>query len=228
MTMMGTIIKNSFLLLLLTFSSALCAQQEDFQTRLGVEVSGDLVGDFEWSAKVQQRWRYNSSVNDRTFLQGGLSYAPYSFVKIGLGYRGSFINEEEGTFVYKQRMHTEVVGDYSIDRVKLVYRSRLQYGFNDFQTLSFVDGDAITWRNRLGIKYNPFGSSFRPQASIEIFNKLNVSDERSLEGVRYIIGTEYLLSQQLSVSVDFILNKELNDSDPMTENILSASLSYSF
>ncbi|MDA3852927.1 MAG: DUF2490 domain-containing protein [Bacteroidales bacterium] len=225
---MQTIIKVPFLVLLLMFCAALSAQQEDFQTRIGVGVSGEVFEDFAWSVKAQQRWRYNSSVNDRTLLQGGVSYSPLSFLKIGLGYRASFIHQQEGPSVYKQRIHTNVFVDHRLDRFKFKYRSRLQYGFDDFQTLSFIGGQALTWRHRIGVKYYPFGWPLRPQASVEIFNKLNTTDERGLNGIRYIIGTEYLLSYHLSLSADYIINKEINVSNPFTENIISASISYSF
>lgn len=228
MTMMQTIIKAPFLFLLFMFCTSLSAQQEDFQTRIGVDVSGDVFDDFAWSVKAQQRWRYNSSVNDRSLLQGGLSYAPLSFLKIGVGYRASFIHQQEGSFVYKQRMHTDVILDHRLDRFKFIYRSRLQYGFDDFHTFSFVGAEALTWRHRIGVKYAPFGLSLRPQASVEIFHKLNATDERGWSGIRYIVGTEYLLNQHLSLSLDYILNKEINVSNPFTENVISASISYSF
>lgn len=220
--------RNSLLFLFFVFCIGASAQQQDFQSRIGLDVSGDVASDFEWSAKVQQRWRYNSSLNDRTLLQGGFTYSPLGYLKLGVGYRGSFIHLQDKPSVYKQRMHFDLVLSERFDRFKFAYRSRLQYGFDDFQTFSFVGGQALTWRNRIGVKYYPFGWSLRPQASVELFNKLNSTDERSLSGVRYIIGSEYLLNQHMSVSLNYMLNKELNDSNPMTENILSASFSYRF
>lgn len=228
MTMMRKDIKIRLLVLFLALCAGINAQQQDFQTRLGVDVSGDLLHDFGWDIETQQRWRNNSSVSDLTLFQAGASYTPFSFLEIGLGYRGSFVYQQNETTAYKQRIHTDVSLDHRINPFKLVYRNRLQYGFDRFQTFSLIGGPALTWRHRIGVKYYPFGWPLRPQASVEIFQKLNTSDKRGISEIRYIIGTEYLLSRQLSLDVDYILNKEINDSNPITENIISASLNYKF
>jgi len=228
MRMMRITINTFFIFLLLIVSPSLKAQEQDFQTRFGIDAEGDIIDDLAWGVKVQQRWRYNSSVNDRTLLQGEIEYSPLSFLSVGVGYRASFVDKQEDGLVYKQRFQGDLALDHRIDRFKFTYRSRLQYGFDDFQTLYFVEGESFTWRHRLAVKYYPFGLALRPQASVEIFQKVNAPDERGLDGIRYILGAEYLLSHQMSVGLDYIFNKEMNVSNPLTEHTLSASLSYEF
>lgn len=227
MTVMMRIIKHFLIAFLLMYMIAANAQQQDFQTRLGVELSGDLSKKLDWSVAVQQRWRSNSSMNDRSFLQGSVGYSPLSFLTLGLGYRGSFV-QYAGDFAYKQRMHTDVGLDYRFDRVKLLYRARMQYGFGDFDIFSSLKGETMTWRHRLGAKYSPFGWPLHPNASVEFFQKLNAPDEANLKGLRYTLGFEYYLNHDLSLEVDYLLNKELNVSRPLTEHIWSAGLAYKF
>lgn len=224
--MKGTI-KTLILFLILHLSIGAIAQEQDFQTRIGIDASGDLSGDFAWSGKVQQRWRYNSSLADRSLLQGGLNYSPLSFLKVGVGYRGTFIYDPLETTVYKQRVHADLLLDHRIDRVKIVYRSRYQYGLDDTQTFS-QQTQASTWRHRIALKYYPFGWALRPQVSVELFHKLNTTDERALQGVRYALGVDYLLTQDLALSLEYLLNKELNVANPLSEHILSLGISYAF
>lgn len=204
------------------------AQREDFQTRIGLGVSGQINKSIGWDAGLQQRWDFNSSRYDRTIVQGGVAYDVLPFLKVGVVYRASFVSNLDQNMSVKQRAGADVSLKHRFDRLKLSYRSRLQYGFDDFQSINISGNNAITWRNKAEIKYYPFGLPLRPFIASELFNKFNTMDEASLNGVRYQFGSEVLLSSHLILDVFFIINQELNQAKPKRENVLGASLAYAF
>lgn len=224
-------VKRTRLIILSLFLISVChihAQREDFQTRLGLEVSGQINKDFDWDASVQQRWDFNSSRYDRTILQGGVAYGVLPYLDLGLGYRASFVADLDKNLSVKQRIGVDASLKHKFDRIKASYRTRLQYGFDDFQSINFNSTKAITWRNKAEIKYYPFGFPMRPFVASELFNQLNRLEGPSLVGVRYQAGTDILITNQLIVDLFFIVNQELNQAKPKRENILGASLAYSF
>ncbi len=215
-----------FFFFLITFSS--WAQQEDFQSRLGVGVSGDIDHALGWNFKVEQRWKSNAIRYDRTLLQGALSYEPFSFLSIGAGYRASFIRKYEEGVLYKHRLQTDVELKRKVERLKFTYRSRLQYGFDDFQSFESLASSTLVWRHRIGLKYSPFGLPIRPSVSAEIFQNFSNDEGPKVDGVRYIAGVDYLLSQDFSIGLSYLINKEINVADPLTDYILSVELDYKF
>lgn len=228
MKMITKYIRFLYLFVLFFITPSIWAQQEDFQSRLGVGVSGDIDHSLGWDFKIEQRWKSNAIRYDRTLLQGALSYDPFSFLSIGAGYRASFMRKYDERTVYKQRLQTDVELKHKVERLKLIYRSRLQYGFNDFQSFESTASSTFVWRHRIGLKYYPFGLPIRPSISAEIFQNFSNDEGPKVDGVRYIVGVDYLLSQDFSIGLSYLINKEINVSDPLTEYILSVGLDYKF
>ncbi len=226
--MMKRITRIILLFIVLLPLGVINAQREDFQTRSGVLVSGDMPLDFSWEAKVEQRWYNNSSQVDRTVFQGGVGYSPISFLDFNIGYRGAVVRQLDGNAVYKQRYNVDARLFYAIDRLKFSYRSRWQYGIDDFRSGSLSEKNAFVWRHRLEAKYHPFGMPFRVGFSTEIFDHVNTNDSKRLKGIRYKCGVAYLLNKHLSVEADYAINKELNEPDPLTEYILYCGVKYQF
>lgn len=221
-------IRFLYLLVLLLFVPSLWAQQEDFQSRLGVELSGDIVNSIGWNFEAQQRWKSNSTTYDRTLLQGALAYQPFSFLSVGAGCRASFIRKNDERTAYKQRIQADVELKHKIDRFKIIYRSRLQYGFDDFQSFESAASSSLVWRQRIGVKYSPFGLPISSSISAEIFQDFSEVEGAKLNGVRYIVGANYLLSKDLSIGLSYLINKEIHVADPLTEYILSLGIEYKF
>lgn len=228
MKAMKKTIKISLLLVLVNMCFSLNAQQQDFQTRLGLAVSSEFASDWGWSVEAQQRWFQNSTTFDRTILSPGISYAPLDFMKVGVGYRLTWLNFSDINQEVKQRINADINLRHKLGRVRFNYRSRFQYGFDDFQTIIVSAPVAFKWRNKIGLKYYPFGIPFRPTASVEIFYNIDAMGQSLVDGVRYQLGTEVLLSDKLTISLDYLLDKEINVKSPLTENVLSCSLSYEF
>lgn len=215
-----------FAVLLLCTSLHIAAQEQDFRLRTGVDLSGAISSDFTWDAGVEQRFENNASALDRTIIQGQLNYQLTDFLAADVGYRTAYVYNKSENNEIKQRLHASLVLKHKIDRVKLQYKSRLQYGFQDFTT--YFGDNALLTRQRLAITYIPFGIALRPHASTELFIPLNEPAHQGLSGIRYQIGAKYAFTHHMGCDVSFMIDKELNEANPVTDNILSCSVYYTF
>lgn len=217
---------------IMLFSLALCvcvnAQQQDFQSRLGLGVSSTFADNWGWSLDAQQRWFQNSTTFDRTIINPGVSYSPQKYLKVALAYRLTWLNSSILNQEVKQRVNIDITLQHKIDRLRLSYRSRFQYGFDDFQTVIVSAPLAFKWRHKVAVKYHPFGLPIIPSASAEIFHNIDATEQSLIDGIRYQLGTEFLINRKLSVGVDCLFDKEINVVRPITEYILSCSINYSF
>ncbi len=228
--MMMTMIRlrSLFLVLFSVLPLFLFAQREDFQMRIGAAMDGKLSNQFDWNFGVEQRLRNNASMYDQFQVEPGVSYNPYDFLKIGVGYRYAYRLSRKQEFQSRHRAHIDVRLRQKADRWTFKYRTRLQYGFENFTSQELLGTNALIQRHSLGVDYDIFGSRFKPFVSGEIYHHLNKPGGSMITKTRFSLGTAYRLSFHSVVELSYLINKEVNIANPTTEYILGISYAYSF
>ncbi len=195
------------------------------QARVGLEITTELMDKLEVELFGGQRWNHNLNTSDKTILQPSLTYEVFDFLSVGAGYRMAWAFDYDKTTRFHQRFHTNVALKHKIDRFKLRYRSRVQYGFYDYNASDNFSSNALVHRAKFEVSYTPFGTRISPYAASEFFNQLN--DENSYIKTRYLFGAAYSFTR-LSLDVFYQIDKELNTANPMTEFIIGLTLGYEF
>lgn len=203
------------------------AQQQDFQARLGLETSGDINKKWAWEVYAGQRWKQNLSLADKSIVQPSISYQALDFLSLGVGYRMSWVYDSDENTRFHQRFHTNLAFKYKIDRLKLRYRSRLQYGFYDYNTNDGFRSNALVHRGKFEASYQPFGTRIKPYAALEYFHQFYETESRSFVKTRYILGLEYQFTD-CYIDAFYQIDKEVNIANPMTEFILGFKVGYEF
>lgn len=212
----------------LFFATSVHAQIEDFQLRLGLSADGDLVHNFSWNFDLQQRFKQNIEAFDQFLVEPGVRYSPLPFLKVGVGYRLVYLKTEERNVEFKQRMHAEAKLSTDIMQWKLNYRTRFQYGFDDFSSPLLVTNNSFVQRHLFEVSYAIFGTRWKPSLTFEAYHHLNHLEGTRISRLKYVAGTDFLVSVQTKISAFYMINQELNEANPNTNYIVGVSYSYSF
>lgn len=191
-------------------------------------MKGDLAKNGGWSLELQQRLRENALTFDQIQMQSAVDYNPWPFLKIELGYRFFAVYDPELNFNFRQRIHTDLQLRQDILRFRLKYRTRLQYGFDDFRSAEGFANNALIQRHLYGLEYDIFRSRFKPYMAFEFYHHLNKKGGSRVIRIRYNIGTEVMLSYHSTMDIRYIIKREINRPDPAEEYILCISYRYRF
>ena len=138
----------------------------------------------------------------------------------------------------RHRVNVSLTGSYSIGHIDLSLRERWQYTYRPEKTVDSrynyyeeewedephtYDGKGKNvLRSRLQAEYSKKGMPFNPYASVEFFNAW------SLDKTRFIIGTDYKITKQHIVGLDFKYQALGHDDDEDSNDLYILGISYKF
>jgi len=232
-------------LFLAPFTLATHAQSDD-DFGVWTEVNVEKKIDSRWSAQggAELRTRDNSSEIERWSLGADASYKLTSWLKLSAGYTLLRDNNEKwnddhdklaeywGT---RHRFNTSLSGSVSFGNFDLSLRERWQYTYRPEVTVSRTNVNSgkvkdktyngkgkNAWRNRLMLKYK-LSHTFRPYINAES------TVARSLEKIRYGIGTEIRLDKHHSFDAKYIFQRYYDsDADEGNFHVLGVGYTYKF
>jgi predicted porin len=206
----------------------LYSQNQDFRSWWNVDVSTDINKDLAASFKLGQRFRSNSLQFDRSLATFALEVdLPKGFSAEG-GIRYILLKDDGRNFVSRYRIHGDISYSHRFDRLRIAFRERVQYGFDDLNSIDDYSSNKLTNRNRASVKYDIFGIPFSLQASYEIFLAIGGEEKLLISDHRIRAGFEYKISQNTDLDVYYLLDQEVNRNDPLQSHILLVTLGYSF
>lgn len=207
-------------------SSGADAQIRDFRSWWNVDVSKDISKDLSAGFKLGQRLRNNSLEFDRSLATLSLGYDLPKGFDIEGGYRYILLKDDENIFQSRYRIHGDVSYRYSLDRLRFGFRERMQYGFDDLNSIDEYFFDKLTSRSRISVKYDIFGSPFSLQGAYEIFVNLNAQTGVTVTDHRIRAGFELAISQRMELDIYYLLDQEVNRRSPLQSHIFLVTMGY--
>lgn len=201
-------------------------QYQDFRSWWSGKVSYELTDELEASLDLGQRFRSNSLVYDKTLVTAGLEYEIINDLKIEGGYRFVVLKNDRLNWETRYRVHADLSYDIDIDPVTIQLRERLQYGFEELNSVGAYSSNKLVNRNRLKVEYDIFSSPLTLFGSGEFFVDLNERTPFLPSAIRFEAGVELMLSFKTDLEVSYMIDHELNDSNPLTAHVLVVGFSY--
>ncbi len=214
------------ILLLAPFVNSL-AQEEDLRLRTAIAVGSDLWGDFDGSLEVQQRFKENISMYDRSLLTLSVGYGISKDLKSTLGYRMVVLRNSSLEYENKYRLTWDLRYRKKISYLELKFRTRMQYGYEDNIRIDATSNKLVN-RNLVGASYHIPQTRFNPYLNYELFFQLNAPEYRSLNTSRLVGGCSITMSRQSELDVYYMFENEFNVSNPLDSYILGIAWEYSF
>jgi hypothetical protein len=215
-----------FMLLVLMISPKAVAQEQDFRTWWEAEISKDFTKDLQASLDFSQRFRANSLRYDRTLLTASVEYELFKNFEVDAGYRFYVLQNNRMQLTTKSRIHGDVSYSVDIEAFQIQIRERVQYGFDDFQTIEVFDANKLTNRNKLSLDYDLFGSPATLFGAYELFTDFSDFSAIEISGHRLELGVEYALSFRSQLEISYMFDKEVNRSNPLTAHVIVIGFGY--
>lgn len=201
-------------------------QEQDFRTWWEVDLSKDITNDLQASLDFSQRFRANSLQYDRSLLTASLQYELFKNFDIDGGYRFYLLQDNQFQMVTKYRIHGDISYSVGIEEFKIQLRERVQYGFEDFQTINELTSNKTTNRNKVTLEYDLFGSPLTFFGVYEIFTDISNFSAIEISDHRLKLGIEYALTFKSQLKLSYIFDKEVNKSNPLTAHVIVVGFGY--
>jgi hypothetical protein len=218
----------SFFLLFFIAASDLQGQVEDFQTWWELEFDKKISGRLDLNGELEQRFKNNSLQYNRTQLTLAASYDLLDYLSLAGGARTVFVMDGEQELHARYRLHLDGVGSYDLSGFDLTLRIRLQYGFDDFVALRYVNFNTLAIRNRLKVARHIFGTRFGWFATVESWHGSTRESQWRSFAMRYSAGARFQPNFTSRFSLRYILEDEFNVVNPRQLHVLVLGYTYRF
>ena len=209
------VIRSSFLFLffLLFFSST--AQENDFQIWNSITIKKKINKKNSLYLKLGLRFRENSSLKSKDFLDVKFKKYLNKLVSWSLGYRGVLDYDIYSNSIIKQRFYTDFYLSKKRKRYYFTLRNRVlvQGEKNNYKSL---------FRQKIQLSYNLRKTKLEPSVSYEYFYGFSKIVDRT----RFNFSLAYPIYKKLDFGVGFKIQNEYYVADPLTLYIFESKLIY--
>jgi len=218
--------KLPFLFVLVLASLNAFSQQSIGMLWADFGVKGQFTKDLEYGVSFTSR--VSAAPNQTFFPQVTLKYKVTKWLKPSIDYRGIYALDKYGNFLFSNRLNFNAEFKYAKKRLDLRARVRYQYSFNTLNSSSGYDAEfdqAV--RLKTQFQYDLKNTFLSPVLSFELFyNPTYGPDGRQLKKYRGFAGVALDIDGPHDISMGYILDHQMNASNPLTKHILAVSYTY--
>ena len=211
---MRRILISIFLIFPLFFLSA---QENDLQSWHSFSLKNKINKTTDINLKVGARFRENSSLLDKNFLEVRLKKELNKRTSISTGYRNTFNYDTEFVLVKQNRFYFDLI-------YKNKFTKRLSYSIrNRWQNQASIYQSVRTFRQKFSLEYNITKTKLTPYCAVEYFS--NSFDH--INKLRSTISLSYPISKDIDVDFAYRMQNEFWVNNPQTIFIFETKISYS-
>jgi len=191
-----------------------------------VGIKGEITKDLEYGVSFTSR--VSAAPNQTFFPQVTVKYKVTKWFKPSVDYRGVYKLDEYGNYLFSNRLNFNTEFKYAKKRLDLRARLRYQYSFNTLNSISGYDAEfdqAV--RLKTQFQYDLKNTFFSPIISFELFyNPAFGPSGRQFSKYRGFAGVALEIDGPHDISLGYILDHQMNASNPLTKHILAVSYTY--
>ncbi len=179
------------------------------------------------TASISEEVRFNENISEVGMIltDFGVSYKYNKHFQFDVGYRYSQKKKVEDYYSVRHRFTVGIKYEKKIKPFQFQYRIRLQDQYSDIGRASDSRIPEYYLRNKLGLNLD-LDKPYSPYISLELFSPLNYPRIIACDGIRTLAGVEYKLSKHHKLDFYYLVQKELNVSNPVTDFVLGLGYVY--
>jgi hypothetical protein len=212
----------TFLLFILVFrTTALHAQQNDFQAWPSIQVNLEVIDNLRLHLEEEVRFRENLTLTSRQINDLGISYRFNNALKVGIYYRLEANWQNADEFVWRNGIYSDISFRQDAGRFTFGYRLRVQSSKverNDSDPGLF---DKFRHRHKLSAEYDLKGIPLTPFIESELFVDYSRVNQTRLKGMRTWLGMDFKVKKLHTLSLKYGIDQEINTSDPLRSYIVA-------
>jgi len=179
------------------------------------------------TANISEEVRFNENISEAgMFLTDfGITYKYNKHFESAIGYRYSQKRKVEDYYSVRHRFNVEVKYEKKLKPFQLQYRIRFQDHYSDIGRASNGRIPEYYLRNKLGLSLD-MDKPYSPYISLELFSPLNYPRLSAFVGIRTTAGVEYKFSKHHKIDLYYMIQKQLNASNPETDFVVGLGYFY--
>jgi len=201
-------------------------QERDYQSWYELGLDHRFSNGLNLSGEIGQRFRNKFIQYDRTLVTISAGYDLNDYLEVGVGFRALVRSNKEFELRTGYRVHADAVVSPGWSRTNVSLRNRLQYGFDEWIDLQDAGANNMSYRTRLRVDHHFFGSRVSPDIYLESYYAITGRSDRKFYRIRYSAGLGYKIDFRSDLSFRYILEQEINVSNPDRIHILVLGFSY--
>lgn len=180
------------------------------------------------SASLTQEARFNENISEAgtLFTEAGMDYRFAKRWSAGLSYRFIQRRRTNDFHSIRHRYMADLSYRVRLKKLTMVPRIRYQVQYRDINTSENGRIPSKYFRGKLTARLN-LEKRYTPFLSAEVFYQLGIK-EKFVDNLRYMAGFDYELSKFHSLDIFYMINKEVQVNDPVTEYNFGLGYKYSF
>lgn len=220
---------KTYLLLFFTcFCITATAQVKDAGLWLGLTIEKKLSAKFAIELTEEARFNENITELGTAFSELGITCKITQGLSAGAAYRFSQRKRLDDFYSLRHRYNIDLAYKFKIKKITITTRGRFQSQYKDVNTSETGSVPSNYLRSKFALKYNS-DKKTDPFISIEFFNLLNdPSGQAFVDNIRYQFGLDHELNKFSSITLSYLINKEVNINNPWTSYITAIGYKYSF
>lgn len=222
-----------FLFFIFLFISSFVTAQGVGKVWIETGVKGGITKKLDWGVELTNR--FGAYGLETFFPQATLRYKAFKFMRLSVDYRAIFDKDDYTNYLFSNRINGNMDLKQKVKRFTLSGRIRYQYAFNGLRNNAYYDAEfdqAI--RIKPGVSYDIKDSPISLSTSAEFFyNPQYMDGGQQFTKLRAWAGLDYALEfgekkhkQSFDIGCGYILDRQLNVSEPRTSHILNVSITY--
>ena len=202
---------------------------------MGQEKDAGLWTSFSFEAKVvkkltaslEQGFRFNENISElgQIYTEAGLDYKLSKHFGVAASYRFIQKRKVEDYYSYVNRFTIAVKYEKKWKPYQLKFKSSLQDQYADIGRATDGGIPEFYWRNKVSFS-REMEKPYSPYIYAELFSLLDYPRAYAFAGVRCAAGIEYAFTKHHKIELYYMIQKELNVSNPKTDFILGFGYSY--
>jgi hypothetical protein len=206
-------------------SSSLFAQVKDAGLWTSVNFEVKVVK--KLTATISEEVRFNENISEAgtIFTDAGLTYKLNKHLQFAGNYRYIQKRTVEDYYSFRHRFYADVKYSHKLKQFDISLRSRLQDQYSDIGRASDGGIPEFYLRNKLSLALD-LNKPYSPFMSVELFSPLNYPHYNAFDNIRTTAGIEYAFSKHHKIEIFYMIQKEVNVSEPQIDFVIGLGYSY--
>ncbi|MGQ0828546.1 MAG: DUF2490 domain-containing protein [Bacteroidota bacterium] len=219
---------KTYLLLFFILSFAANAQVKDAGLWLGLSAEKKLSTRFALELTEEVRFNENISELATALTELGIGYKITKGLTSTVSYRFSQRRRVDDFYSLRHRYNIDLSYKVKIKKISVTMRGRFQSQYTDINASETGNVPRNYLRSKFALKYLT-GKKTSPFISIEFFNRINdPSGEAFVDNIRYQFGLDHELNKFSTITLSYLINKQVNVNNPWTSYITAIGYKFSF
>ncbi|MBI5540388.1 MAG: DUF2490 domain-containing protein [Bacteroidia bacterium] len=209
------------------FSMASWAQVNDAGMWLSVNAEKKITPVLSFTLSEEVRLSENFTEAGMIFTDAGLNYKINKFVRVSANYRFIEKLKKNNTYNLRNRYYFDVTLRKKIKPVILQFRTRFQCQYNRMYEADDYPGPYYYSRNKFMVKAD-LDKNYVPYIYSEIYSPLNNPDGIFMDKIKYCAGIEYRINRMHEFDLFYVIQKEYNVENPVTDFVIGIGYNFTF